>query len=124
MISEINVSKEVESYRKYLKLANFKKSTVVMYCRTVKKFLEKSNSENPEEALSQDHAQSYFDETRATKILVFDKYRLLSIAKIFYRNKRLYVVSKALTEAKKRNKITANIITRGSTTIDRTCTDL
>ncbi len=59
MISEIDVTKEVEDYRKYLMLANFKKSTVSMYCRTLEKFLQKSQAEFPEEKLNQDHAQSY-----------------------------------------------------------------
>lgn len=60
MISKINVSKEVAGYRNYLLLANFKKSTVSMYCRTVEKFLEKTKAESGlEEELNQSHAQSY-----------------------------------------------------------------
>jgi len=60
MISKINISQEVESYRKYLMLANFKESTVKMYCRTVKKFLEKTKAEFAStEELDQSHAQSY-----------------------------------------------------------------
>ena len=35
MISDINLFKELEAYRKYLMLANFKKSTVKMYCRSL-----------------------------------------------------------------------------------------
>jgi hypothetical protein len=59
MISEIDVKKVVLNYRKYLMLANFKDSTVKMYCRTLEKFLEKCKLESPKEELSQDHAQTY-----------------------------------------------------------------
>jgi len=59
MISEINVSKEVSGYRKYLMLANFKKSTVSMYCRTLEKFLEYAKEAYPKKSLNQDQAQSY-----------------------------------------------------------------
>lgn len=60
MISEINVSKEIEGYRNYLMLANFKKSTVKMYCRTLEKFLEKTKADFARtEELDQSHAQSY-----------------------------------------------------------------
>jgi len=60
MISKINVSKELVSYRNYLKLANFKESTVKMYCRTVEKFLVKTKKDfAPTEHLDQSHAQSY-----------------------------------------------------------------
>ena len=59
MISEINVSKEVSGYRKYLMLANFKKSTVSMYCRTFEKFLEYAKEAYPKKSLNQDQAQSY-----------------------------------------------------------------
>ena len=60
MISKINVSKELISYRNYLKLANYKESTVKMYCRTVEKFLAKTKADSvPTEHLDQTHAQSY-----------------------------------------------------------------
>ncbi len=60
MISQIDISKEVEAYRKYLMLANFKKSTVKMYCRTIEKFLIKTKAEvDPTKQLHQSHAQTY-----------------------------------------------------------------
>ena len=60
MISKIDISKEVEAYRKYLMLANFKKSTVKMYCRTIEKFLIKTKAEvDSTKQLHQSHAQIY-----------------------------------------------------------------
>ena len=55
----IDISKEILGYQSYLRLSNFQRSTVVMYSRTLKIFLEYVLKNFPGEELSQDHAQHY-----------------------------------------------------------------
>lgn len=55
----IDISKEVLSYKSYLRLRNFQSSTVVMYSRTLQIFLTYIAQEYPGEELNQEHAQSY-----------------------------------------------------------------
>ena len=55
----IDIPKEVLAYQSYLRLSNFQRSTVVMYSRTLKIFLEYVLENFPGAELSQDHAQHY-----------------------------------------------------------------
>lgn len=59
LISTIAIAEQVEQYRRYLTLTNFKSSTTKMYCKTVSKFLFYCREKFPNQELSQDHAQDY-----------------------------------------------------------------
>lgn len=57
--SKINIILEVDAYRNHLIIANFKDSTVSMYCRILEKFLTFVSKIQGEEELCQNHAQTY-----------------------------------------------------------------
>lgn len=57
--TEVNIDEEVRQYYKYLVLGNFQKSTVDMYCRTLRKFLQFCNTQFKGALLKQDHAQEF-----------------------------------------------------------------
>lgn len=58
-ISNLVIKDEERAYFKYLTLANFKQSTVQMYCRTLVKFLEHAQQYYAGQELSQAVAQDY-----------------------------------------------------------------
>lgn len=55
--SSEKINKEVHEYYKYLRLSNYQKSTVKMYCRTLEKFLLFYSDKYRGQQLCQDHAQ-------------------------------------------------------------------
>ncbi len=55
----IDNTKEIQSYKAYLTLGNYKTSTVKSYCRTLEHFFNFANSNYKDEIPNQDHVQAY-----------------------------------------------------------------
>ena len=54
-----NQKEEIDSYRAYLTLANYKTSTVSLYCRSLTALFEYVKENYGDQMPSQDHVQQY-----------------------------------------------------------------